>query len=53
MFAAAITLAAALSGPAAWGRTAPDFTLPTADGKQISLSAFRGKLVVIEFMQPT
>jgi len=33
------------------GMNAPDFTLPTLDGKQVSLSDFRGKLVMINFWQ--
>jgi peroxiredoxin len=33
------------------GMRAPDFTLPTLDGKQISLSDFRGKIVMINFWQ--
>lgn len=31
------------------GDLAPDFTLPTADGKLVRLSAFRGKRVVLYF----
>ncbi|HXG00983.1 MAG TPA: thioredoxin-dependent thiol peroxidase [Bacteroidota bacterium] len=31
------------------GMKAPDFTLPTGDGKQLSLSDFRGKKVVLYF----
>jgi peroxiredoxin Q/BCP len=31
------------------GDTAPDFTLPDADGNQVSLSALRGQRVVIYF----
>jgi peroxiredoxin Q/BCP len=31
------------------GSTAPDFTLPNQDGKQMSLSQFRGKWVVLYF----
>ena len=31
------------------GMTAPDFTLPTGDGKELSLSSFRGKKVVLYF----
>ncbi|HME69990.1 MAG TPA: TlpA disulfide reductase family protein [Myxococcota bacterium] len=30
-------------------RTAPDFTLPDLNGRQVKLSDFRGKLVVIDF----
>lgn len=29
--------------------TAPDFTLPTADGKTLKLSDFKGKAVIIDF----
>ena len=31
------------------GQPAPDFTLKTADGKQVSLSQFKGKPVIINF----
>lgn len=31
------------------GATAPDFTLPDQDGKQVSLSEFRGKKVIVYF----
>lgn len=31
------------------GDAAPDFTLPDADGKPVSLSAFRGRRVVVYF----
>ena len=33
----------------AMGKLAPDFRLPSLDGKDISLSDFRGKLVVVNF----
>jgi peroxiredoxin len=33
------------------GMRAPDFTLPALDGKQVSLSEFRGKMVMINFWQ--
>ncbi len=33
------------------GKRAPDFTLPTLDGKQLSLSQFRGKKVMVNFWQ--
>jgi len=36
------------SGPRI-GTTAPDFTLASLDGKQIALSTFRGKFVLIDF----
>lgn len=50
---AALALAVALCAATAPARNAPDFTLTTPDGKQVSLSALRGKLVVVEFMSPT
>ena len=31
------------------GQTAPDFTLPSQDGSNISLDSFRGKWVVLYF----
>lgn len=31
------------------GKTAPDFTLPDTSGKQISLSSFTGKYVLVDF----
>jgi peroxiredoxin len=31
------------------GREAPDFTLPTADGREVSLSDMRGKYVLLDF----
>jgi peroxiredoxin len=34
-------------------RTAPDFTLPDADGSQVRLSQFRGKTVVLNFWTTT
>jgi peroxiredoxin len=34
-------------------RTAPDFTLPDADGNQVKLSQFRGKTVVLNFWTTT
>lgn len=37
---------------AAIGQRAPDFTLPTADGKEIKLSQFLGKRVVLEWFNP-
>jgi peroxiredoxin len=33
------------------GKLAPDFTLPTLDGKELSLSQFRGKIVMVNFWQ--
>ena len=34
-------------------KLAPDFTLPTLDDKQISLSEFQGKIVIVNFWQDT
>ncbi len=34
------------------GETAPDFTLPSADGKAYSLSQFKGKVVLLELFAP-
>jgi len=31
------------------GKQAPDFSLPDANGKQVSLSSFRGKYVLVDF----
>ncbi|MCL5266504.1 MAG: TlpA family protein disulfide reductase [Bacteroidetes bacterium] len=31
------------------GKTAPDFTLMSSDGKQVSLSDYKGKVVVVDF----
>ena len=31
------------------GKPAPDFTLPSTTGEKISLSQYRGKLVLVEF----
>jgi cytochrome oxidase Cu insertion factor (SCO1/SenC/PrrC family) len=51
-----MVLAAALAGGGAdvataleIGKPAPDFTLPSTTGEKISLSQFRGKLVLVEF----
>ena len=38
---------------AAKNRTAPDFTLPDADGKQVKLSQYRGKTVILNFWTTT
>jgi peroxiredoxin Q/BCP len=34
------------------GERAPDFTLPAADGRSVSLAEFRGKKVVVLFFYP-
>lgn len=43
---------AAAAGPAQLGSAAPDFTLQDLDGKSVSLSQFRGKVVVLEWFNP-
>lgn len=42
-------LAAKESGLIAVGKTAPEFTLPSIDGTEKSLSDFRGKWVILDF----
>ena len=39
----------AAGGPLAVGSLAPDFELPTPDGKNIKLSSFRGKTLLLDF----
>ena len=34
------------------GRPVPDFALPSVDGEEVRLSAFRGKVVVLEWFNP-
>ncbi|HXG59869.1 MAG TPA: redoxin domain-containing protein [Planctomycetota bacterium] len=34
------------------GKPAPDFTLPDTDGKSVKLSSFRGRIVVLEWINP-
>ena len=54
--AAPVTAAKPASGTgianAKVGAPAPDFTLPDLDGKQVTLSSFRGKTVVLEWFNP-
>ena len=51
---AAVSLLLAVSAFAApqIGETAPDFTLPDAAGKQHTLSAYQGRVVVLEWTNP-
>jgi peroxiredoxin len=37
-----------MSGPA-FGKPAPDFTLPSTGGAEVSLAAFQGREVVLAF----
>jgi peroxiredoxin len=48
----ALAASAPSAQPAQVGQPAPDFTLPDLDGKQVSLAAFRGKPVVLEWFNP-
>lgn len=41
--------AAAPAGQSWVNKSAPDFTLPDATGKQVSLSSFKGKYVLVDF----
>jgi peroxiredoxin len=41
----------AISAGPELGKLAPDFTLPTLDGKELSLSQFRGKIVMVNLWQ--
>ena len=51
-FAALAVIAAPAAGAAIVGKPAPNFTLPDVNGKRVSLSAFRGKTIVIEWNNP-
>jgi len=51
-FTALAVIAAPVSAAAVVGRPAPNFTLPDVNGKAVSLSAFRGKTVVLEWNNP-
>lgn len=44
--------AAAPGEKATLGAPAPDFTLPDTEGKPVSLSSFKGKVVVLEWFNP-
>jgi hypothetical protein len=51
-FTAISVVAAPAYGAAIVGKPAPNFTLADVNGKRVSLSAFRGKTVVIEWNNP-
>ncbi|MFQ5789335.1 MAG: TlpA family protein disulfide reductase [Acidobacteriota bacterium] len=46
---AALTLGSYRSAPRIVGEEAPDFTLKDVDGKEVSLSDFKGRVVVLDF----
>jgi len=50
--ATAPAAAAAAATAAEVGKLAPDFTLKDLDGKEVSLSSFKGKTVVLEWFNP-
>lgn len=47
---AALVLVSGCSGDSLAGEEAPDFTVDTVRGEQVSLSDFRGQVVVVDFM---
>ena len=49
---AAATPAPAAAGNAEVGKPAPDFALKDLDGKEVRLSSFKGKTVVLEWFNP-
>ncbi len=49
LLSAGVALAAAATPVPEAGQTAPEVTLPSQDGSQISLKSFRGKWVVLYF----
>ncbi len=51
-FTALAVTAAPVSAAAVVGKAAPNFTLPDANGKRVSLSSFRGKTVVLDWNNP-
>jgi peroxiredoxin len=52
LFAAGFVLAAGLQAAPEVGKAAPDFTLTDINGQTHSLSSFRGKTVVLEWVNP-
>ena len=52
MLAAALTLAAPVIAKPVIGQAAPDFTVTDASGKTQSLSAYKGRTVVLEWNNP-
>ncbi|HVT31336.1 MAG TPA: redoxin domain-containing protein [Rhodanobacteraceae bacterium] len=52
MFAAALTIAAPVFARPVIGKAAPDFSVTDASGKTQSLSAYKGRTVVLEWNNP-
>jgi cytochrome c biogenesis protein CcmG/thiol:disulfide interchange protein DsbE len=48
-FSLLLSLSCSMGSTPKEGRGAPDFELPSLDGQQISLSQFRGKVVILDF----
>ncbi len=48
----ALFVATSSAAPATVGKPAPDFTLKDLDGKDVKLSSFKGKTVVLEWFTP-
>ena len=48
----AIPATGSVTGAAAVGRPAPDFTLTDLDGHAVTLSSFKGKTIVLEWFNP-
>lgn len=51
-FALFVFSSSAHAAPATVGKPAPDFTLKDLDGKEVKLSSFKGKVVVLEWFNP-
>jgi peroxiredoxin len=48
----ALFVATSSAAPATVGKPAPDFALKDLDGKEVKLSSFKGKTVVLEWFNP-
>jgi peroxiredoxin len=47
-----VATSSASAAPAVVGKPAPDFKLADLDGKEVKLSSFKGKVVVLEWFNP-
>jgi peroxiredoxin len=52
LFVLALAAPLPAAAPPAVGQAAPDFTLTGSDGKDVKLSALKGKFVVLEWINP-